>query len=179
MILIALIAAVSFSRGFAETSREELMARMGFSKEEIAKDAAANRSTAGTLAGKSDPKKAALVLREANEINKLRDLSAIRQRTESLIAEAEKSAALAAAKAEAAVRATRRMIFDDSISGPAFSQALDARDQLVAAAETQARELEQARIVAAPIIAKARAAEAKLEEERLARVVAIRDKPAK
>jgi hypothetical protein len=43
--------------------------------------------------------------------------------------------------------------------------------------EIETRKAEQARVAANAIIAKARSAEAKLEEERLARVVAIRDRP--
>jgi hypothetical protein len=71
---LVLAGAISALGGGAEKDRA-LMARMGFSKEEIAKDAAAHNAVTGTLdatGGKSDPKEAALMLRDANEINKLR-----------------------------------------------------------------------------------------------------------
>ena len=168
------------------------MARMGFSKEEIAKDVAAHKAMTGTLnaiPGKSDPKAAAPVLREANEINKLRASRALRQQAESLVAEAQNRAALAKtkqqeaeAKAEVAVRETRKMIFNDGITAQTYGQALDGRDKFLeaaqearAAAEAEARKAEQLRVAADAIIAKANAAEAKLEEERLARAVANRD----
>ena len=186
-ILIALITAVSFSRGFAGTSREELMARMGFSKEEIAKDAATHKATTGTLdtvAGKSDPQAAALVLREANEINKLRASSALRQQAERLAAEAEKRATLAKiraeeaeAKAEMAKRETRKLIYNDGISAKTFGDALDGREKFVreaqearAVAEEEARNAEQVRVKADQAIAIAKAGETKLEQERLARI---------
>jgi hypothetical protein len=192
VILIGLLAAVSFSRGLAGTRREELMARMGFSKEEIARDAAAHKAVAGTLdamGGKGDPKTAASVLREADEINQLRTSRALRQEAESLAAEAEKRAALAKIKqeeaeadAEVARREARKMTYNGS-GALAYGKALDARDHFVTAAQEartlakeEARKAEQARVAADAVIAKAKATEAKLEKERLARVVANKER---
>lgn len=187
-ILIGLLAAVSVNHGFAG-SREDLMARMGFSQEEIAKDIEAHNALTGTLdvtGGKSDPKAAALALREASEINQLRASRALRQQAESLVAQAANIAAQAkvkqeeaGSKAEVAARETRKMIFNDGISAQTYSQALDGRDKFLdaarearAVAEAEARKAEKARVAADAIIAKANAAEGKLEKERLARVVA-------
>jgi hypothetical protein len=109
----------------------------------------------------------------------------MRQQAESLVAEAQKRAALvkirqqpAEAQAEVAVHEARKMIYYGGISGQTFGEALGGRDKFVdaaqqarAAAEAEARKAEQARVVADAITAKANAAEAKLEKERLARVV--------
>ena len=193
-LLLVLTGAVGAASGGDEKDREELMARMGFSKEEIAKDAAIHNATTGTLGAvgrRSDPKAAASVLREANEVNKLRELSAVRRQAESSAAEAEKRAALAKTKqqeaeekAEVAKRETRRMARNDGVSAWTYGDALDGRDKFVreakearVAAEEETRMAKQARVAADAIIAKANAAEAKLEEERLARAVATRDRP--
>lgn len=187
---VLLAAAIS---AFGDGDKKDLMARMGFSKEEIAKDVSAHKATTGILgtgAGKSDPKEAALVLREANEVNKLRELSAVRQQAESFAAAAEKEAFLAKAKqkgaeekAESARRGIRRMALGFSNTWT-YANALDDRDTLERnaqeareVADEETRNAEQARVAANAIIAKAYAAERKLEEERLARVVAIRDRP--
>jgi hypothetical protein len=193
VILIGLLAVVPFCRGFAETSREELMSRMGFSKEEIAQDAAAHNAMTGTLEtipGKSDPKAAASVLREATEVNKLRELSATRQQAENSIAEAEKKAALAKIKqqeaeekAEVAKHETRRLALNDGVSAQTYADALGGRDKFVreaqearTAAKEEIRKAKETRVAATAIIAKANAAEAKLERERLARALVNRDR---
>jgi hypothetical protein len=179
VILIALLATAPVSRGFAG-SREELMVRMGFSKEEIAKDGAAHN---GAAAGKSDPKEAAMILRDANEVNRLRELRAIQYQAESVAAAAEKSAVLAKAKekdaeekAEGARRATRRMLLGGA-NNWMYATALDDRDRLERNAQEardasyeETRKAEQARAAANAIIAKARAEEAMLEKKRLARI---------
>jgi hypothetical protein len=188
MLLVAAISA------FGGGDKKDLMARMGFSKEEIAKDVAADKPATGTrggVAGKSDPDAAVLVLREANEINKLRASSALRQQAERLAAEAEKRATLARiraqgaeAKAEVAKRETRKLIYNDGISAKTFGDALDGREKFVreaeearAVAEEEARNAEQVRVKANEAIAIAKAGEAKLEQEGLARAIAIRDRP--
>lgn len=142
---VLLAAAIS---AFGDGDKKDLMARMGFSKEEIAKDGAAQKATTGTLrtvSGKSDPKEAALLLREASEVNKLRELSAIRQEARSFAEAAEEKASLAKAKqkeaeekAEAARREIRRMAFGGSANWT-YANALDARDTLERKAE-EARE---------------------------------------
>lgn len=193
-LAVLLATAIGAFGGQDEKDREELMARMGFSKEEIAKDVAAHNAVTGALgavAGKSNPKAAAAALSEANEINKLRDLSALRQQAESLRAEAQKRAALAKtrqqeaeAQADVAVRETRRLMLNDGITPQVYGQALDGRDKFLRlaeeareAAEAAVREAEQVRVTADAAIAKAKSAEARIEAERLARVVAIRDRP--
>jgi hypothetical protein len=167
-------------------SREELQARMGFSKEEIAKDAAAHNALTQKLdatGGKTDPKAAASGILESNESNALRASHARRQHAESLVVEADKRAALAKisqqeaeGKAEVAVRVTQNMLFNNGISAPTYSQALDGREKFVHAAqearafaEDATRKAEQARVLADAIIAKANADETMLEQKRLAR----------
>ena len=155
VILIGLLAAVPFGHGFAGT-REELMARMGFSKEEIAKDKAAHNSLSGTLDAtggkrKATQKAAAATLREASEINKLRASRALREKAKNLAIEAEKRATLskimqqeAEAKAEVAVRETQKLIFNAGISVQTFGEALAGRDKFVNAAR-EAREVAEGR----------------------------------
>ena len=171
-ILIGVLAAIPFSRAFAG-DREELMARMGFSKEEIAGDAATHNTVTAKLdaiGGKSDPTAGESARRETNLINELRGLNIRRQQAENLAEEARHRAAVAKAEqldAEANARKARSEPRTYSLSS--YYEFLHEAKALRATAEALARKAEETRLAADAIIAKVQAAEAHLEMEQQAR----------
>jgi hypothetical protein len=171
-ILIGLLAATPFSRATAG-DREELMARMGFSREEIARDAASHNALTAKLdaiGGKSDPKAGESARRETNLINELRALNIRRQQAENLAEEARHRAAVAKAEqldAEANARVARSEPRTYSLNS--YYEFLHEAKAARATAEALARKAEETRLAADAIIAKVKAAEANLEMEQQAR----------
>src|ERR1044071_224176 len=172
VILVGLLAAISFSRAFAG-EHEELMVRMGFSKEEIAGDAAAHNALTAKLdaiGGKSDPTAGESARRGTNLLNELRGLNIRRQQAENLAEEARHRAAVAKAEqldAEANARTARSEPRTYSLS--IYYEFLHEAKQARSTAEALARKAEETRLAADAIIAKVQAAEAKLEMEQQAR----------
>lgn len=185
VILIGLLAAVPFGRGFAG-EREELMARMGFSKEEISKDAVAHNALTGKLdanGGKSDPKVGELERRETDEINELRALNTLRQQAENLAGETRHRAVVARAeqldaeaRAQVALNETNAVTdvlgVSALIRGQAWDRYYPVRDaakEARATAEAEARTAQETRAEADATIAKVKAAEARLAIQQQAR----------
>ena len=178
--LVTLLLTVSVSPDWAADSRERLMARMDFSKEQISQDVEVQIVTAKTLP-KNDPTTGALALPEAEEINKLHASPSARSQAESLAVEAEKSAAAAKAKQEKAEKkyeaAKRGILYSPAVTAENFALALDIRTNCQREAEEARQDAQekaatarQARESANKIVAQGEAEESKLEKEPLARV---------
>ena len=171
-ILVGLLAAIPFSHAFAG-DREELMARMGFSKKEIARDADAHHALTAKLdaiGGKSDPTAGESARRETNLINELRALNIRRQQAENLAEEARHRAAVAKAEqldAEANARVARSEPRTYSLNS--YYEFLHEAKAARSTAEALARKAEETRLAADAIIAKVKVAEAHLEMEQQAR----------
>ena len=171
-ILIGVLATIPFSRAFAG-DREELMARMGFSKEEIAGDAATHNALTAKLdaiGGKSDPMAGEFARRETNLINELRALNIRRQQAENLAEEARHRAAVAKAEQlDAETNASKARSEPQTYSLSSYHEFLHEAKAARATAEALARKAEETRLAADAIIAKVQAAEAHLEMEQQAR----------
>lgn len=176
MALILFMIAATAAAG----DKAALMARMGFSKEEIAKE------TAGNPTGdKGDPKAAAEVLKEAEEINKLRGSAQLRRQAENMAKDAEQRASNADGAADVAERkagdarsALRTLIYNGGFSaGRPSADVIADVEQMESEARKARREAEKAESIAKEarqnadeICSRAKAKEDELEAKRLARV---------
>ena len=180
--LVTLLLTLAVSPDWAADSREQLMARMDFSKEQISRDVEVQIVTAKTLETlpKSDPTTGTMAIGEAEEINQLSASRFARSQAESLAIEAEKSAAVAKAKQEKAEKkyeaARRGILYSPAVTAENFALALDIRTNCQREAEDARQDAQEkaatacrARESANKIIAQGEAEESKLEKERLAR----------
>ena len=128
----------------------------------------------------NDPTTEAMVILEAEEMNKLRASQSARRQAESLALEAEESAAAAKAKQKEAetkyAAAKHGILYNPAVTAENFAQALDIRANCQRAAQEarddaqeKATTAQRVRESANKIIAQAEAEESKLEKERLAR----------